>query len=436
MLLMRGASLLLCACLFLGWCPEARPQASDPSALQSKSPSGPISKDDADAETQLQRALSDAGNDRAALVRNLRTYLLRFPDSPRKAGVYRALVEACQQLRDAVCALEYSEKLIAIHPDDSEMMLLAVNLLEERADDASLTRASGYISRVLDRIEKTPPEEKPARASAAEWRQHHDQVRSSLYYLRGEIEKSRRNYDAAEGDLQKSYSLLANAAAAELLGEIAEMRNDTATAIDDYTLAFVLPQTPPATLDRRVLRMKLGNVWRRVYGTENGLGAQILATYDRLAAPAGPDSSVRNKDAKDLLAFTLRRIDGSTTSLASLKGKVIALSFWATWCGPCRELEPLFNQVAMNFGGDANVAFFSINTDEDESLVVPFVSREHWDVPVFFADGLDEFMKVTTLPTVLIVDPAGKIVYRTGGLAEGFPASLTIAVRAALSAAK
>src|ERR1700726_4788506 len=65
-----------------------------------------ISKQDADAETQLQKAIADAGNDRAALVRNLKSYLLRFPDAPRKAGIFCALVESCQQLQDPACALD------------------------------------------------------------------------------------------------------------------------------------------------------------------------------------------------------------------------------------------------------------------------------------------------------------------------------------------
>lgn len=435
---MRSARLLVCVSILLAWCPAALPQDSSPPDPQSKSASGTISKADTDAEVQLQKALSDAGNDRAALVRNLRTYLLRFPDSPRKAAVYRALIESCEQLKDNLCALEYAERLIAIHPDDSEMMLLAVGLLEDQADDASLIRASGYVSRVIDRVEKAPPEEKPARSSLAEWQDRQDQIRSSLYYMRGEIERLQRKYDAAVTDLQKSYSTRENAAAAELLGEIAEMRNDTGTAIDDYTLAFVLPQNGAgAKVDRRQVRMRLGNVWRKVYGTENGLGAQILAAYDRLAAPpAGADPSVRNKDAKDLFFFVLRRLDGTTISLAPLKGKVVVLSFWATWCGPCRDLEPLFNQVAENFSGEANIAFFAVNTDEDETLVAPFVLREKWNVPVVFADGLDDFMKVMNLPTVLILDPNGKIVYRSGGLVEGFPETLTAAIRAVLSAAK
>ena len=406
--------------------------------LQSKSNPDSIDKKDADAETELQKAISNSGNDRAALVRNLKAYLLSFPDAPRKASVFRALVEACEQLHDAACATEYAERLIAIHPDDSEMMLLAVHLLEMQGDDASLTRAAGYVGRVLDRVEKTPPEERPARSSIAEWQDRQDQLRALLYYLRGDIEKKQRTYDTSVKDLETSYAIRANAAAAELLGEIAEMHNDSASAIDEYTLAFVLPESSPAgKVDRREVRMKLGNVWKKVYGTENGLGAQILSIYDGLAAPpANANPAVRNKDAKDAFAFVLRRPDGTSLPMAPYRGKVVVLNFWATWCGPCRELEPAFNQVAKNFVEESDVAFFAVNTDEDETLVGPFLAREHWEVPVVFADGLDTFLNVSTLPTVLILDHSGKMVYRVGGFSENFPATLTAAVRAALNSGK
>ena len=167
---------------------------------------------------ELQKAIADAGNDRGALVRNLERYLQRFPDAPRKSGVYRALVEACEQLQDDACALKYSEQLIALRPDDSEIMMLAVGLLQKQGDDASLTRASGYVSRVLDRIDKTTAAEKPPRVSLAEWQQNHDELRAALYNLRGQIEKAQHDDAAAEKDLRMSYAVQRNAVAAEQLG--------------------------------------------------------------------------------------------------------------------------------------------------------------------------------------------------------------------------
>ena len=284
---------ILALASFLSFAPAAHSQETQPDANQSKAPSNTISKKDADPETELQKTIADAGNDRAALVRNLKNYLKRFPDAPRKAAVYRALIESCQQLQDNSCALDYAEQLIAVRPDDSEIMMLAVGLLQQQGDEASLTRASGYVSRVLDRVEKSAPAEKSPRMSLEDWRDNQDQLRAALYNLRGQIEKSQHDYDAAAKDLRMSYSIHPSAVAAEQLGELAEMRRDSATAIDEYILAFVLPENGPAgKVDRRDVRKKLGNVWRQVHGTEQGLGQAILATYDLLGA-AAPTANVR-----------------------------------------------------------------------------------------------------------------------------------------------
>src|SRR5215472_3201295 len=203
-----GSALLAAAAVV-----RAQTSTSKQAASQSVAASDP--KHDANAETELQKALKSAGNDRAALVRGLKDYLRRFPDAPRKAAIYRALVEACQQIRDDDCALDYSEQLIAERPDDSEMMLLAVSILQRKRDDASLIRANGYVTRVLDRVQKSLPDERPERVSLEEWQQHRDNILSQLYALRGQIEKSQRTFDAAIKDLQMSYALRPNAVAAE-----------------------------------------------------------------------------------------------------------------------------------------------------------------------------------------------------------------------------
>jgi thiol-disulfide isomerase/thioredoxin len=431
----RRFFLLLLFGVFLGaaWC--ARGQSAAPPAGGAKAPSDGISKKDADPEMELQKTIADAGNDRGALVRNLERYLQRFPDAPRKAAVIRALVESCEQVQDDACALKYSEELIALRPDDSEIMMLAVGLLQKQGDEASLTRAAGYASRVLDRIDKTTAAEKPARVSLAEWQEHHDELRAALYNLRGQIEKSQHDDAAAEKDLRMSYSVRPNAVAAEQLGEIAEIRRDYATATQEYLLAFVLPEDGPVgKVNRREVRKRLGNVWRQLHGNEQGLGEAVLAQYDLVGVTAARASpAAGNKNAKDAYAFVLRKMDGSAVPLAPLRGKVLVLSFWATWCGPCRELEPQFLQVAKNYAGNADIVFYAVNTDEDESLVAPFLSHEKWDVPVVYADGLDDFVKVQSLPTVLILDRSGKITYRINGYPpEGFAENLTNAIQAAV----
>ncbi len=432
---MRVAFAALCAALF-SFSPIALAQTSNP-ATQPTPPPDAAPKNDAAAEMALQKTLSASGSDRAALLRNLEQYLLQYPDAPRRASVYRALVEACEQLQDDACALNYSERLIAIQPDDSDMMLVAVGYLQRKGDEPSLTRAAGYITRVLDRVEKSIPEQRPARQSAAEWRERQNNYLMVLYYLRGQVENTQHDDAPAIKDLETSYSIRANGRAAELLGEIAERKNDPAKAIEEYTLAFVLPDSGPAgKVDHREVRQKLGNVWRAVHGSEQGLGEEILVAYDRLAAPpAAVFAASRNKDAKDTFAFVLRRLDGTPMSLSTVKGKVVVLSFWATWCGPCAELEPMLIQVAKTYDGNPDVAFFAVNSDEDEAQVPPFVQHVKWDIPIVYADGLDEFLTVESLPTVVVLDRDGKIVYRVGGLdLRQFSNSLNAALQNALAA--
>jgi len=192
-------------------------------------------------------------------------------------------------------------------------------------------------------------------------------------------------------------------------------------------------------VDRRDVRKKLGNLWRQAHGgSEQGLGEAVLAMYDRVGSPGPrPGAETRNPNAKDTFDFVLRKIDGSAIPLSAEKGKTLVLSFWATWCGPCRELEPEFAQVAKNYAGNPQIDFYAVNTDEDEAAVAPFLAHEKWSVPIVYADSLDIFMKVDSLPTVVIVDRAGKISYRADGfMPDGFSEALTSAIQATMAPGK
>ncbi len=387
------------------------------------------------AENALARAVEASGNDRAALVSNLEAYLKEYPDAPRKVQVYRALVEALLQLRDYERGLEYVERIIALNPEDTSMMLLAVDLLEQMADNRSLTKAVGYVTRVLDLVEKAPRGEKPPRVSPEEWELDRKRLIMSVYLIRGRLELSRRNYDAAAADLHKSYDTLPTPAAALQLGEIAEIQGDYVRAIEFYTLAFVLPEEHGLGVDRFEVRRKLGNVWQMVRGSTAGLGEHLLATYDRVHAEALEKASpARNAQAASTFDHVLRRLEGTDLRLGELKGKVVVMNFWATWCGPCRELEPLFERVQQDFEERDDVVFLAVNTDEDESRVAPYLEREPISAPVVFADGLNRFLGIGAIPTVVVFDREGRMIYRGEGFDRAnFVVDLTNAIRAALT---
>src|SRR5881396_890266 len=70
----------------------------------------------------------------------------------------------------------------------------------------------------------------------------------------------------------------------------------------------------------------------------------------------------------------LQAPDGAKASWAALKGKVVVLEFWATWCGPCIAAIPHLNELADHFK-DKPVQFIAI-TDEEEKVVAPFLKRK------------------------------------------------------------
>ena len=120
--------------------------------------------------------------------------------------------------------------------------------------------------------------------------------------------------------------------------------------------------------------------------------------------------------------------------LAAQKGKVLVVNFWATWCGPCRALEPLYEKVAAEFSADSNVLFLAANCDDDETLVAPYLEEVKPRTAVVFADGFDNLFRVEAFPTVIVLDRSGRVIYRTDGFGDSaFTTELSAAVRRALS---
>jgi thiol-disulfide isomerase/thioredoxin len=435
-LLCTLASLPLARCAATPSAQEADKKTAPPAASKSTARQNPAPKPPS-ADEELQEAIDSAGNDRVALVRNLEAFLKKYPEAQQRGRIYRALVEACSQLRDTPRATEYAERIVALSPDDMSITLLAIQLLERGGDEAGLRRATSYASRVLEFIERGT-EEKSPKISKEQWDAERNRDRTSVLLLRGRLYLKLHETVKARADFETSYGLAPNAESAERLGEIAELNKEFLGAIREYARAFALGDgSAKGGAERRAVRQKLGNVWRLAHGTDDGLGEYILRTYDELnAASSGTHPViVRNSGVKDPFEFILRRIgDGPALSLAGEKGKVLVVNFWATWCGPCRALEPIFERVAAGFGDEHDVVFLAADCDEDESLVLPFVAEMKPRTTVVFADGLDRVFAVNSFPTVLVIDRGGRIVYRAEGFGEeSFEDALKGAIRGALS---
>jgi thiol-disulfide isomerase/thioredoxin len=413
---------------------ENKPSASAPPQEQKRAPEKNSSPTKAPSATEeLQQAIASAGNDRAALVHNLEVYLVKYPDSPHRPQIYRALVEATLQLRDTARAAGYAERVVALTPEDMSITLVAIQLLQRSGDEAGVRRAISYAGRVLTFVDQTDMGGKSPKMSPEEWLKAKTRDRSSVLQLRGELYLKLKDNPAAQKDFESSYTALPTAGAAEKLGEVAEMNKDLAAAIEQYARAFALADSANPGVTRREIRQKIGNVWRSTHGSDDGLGEYLLRTYDQVSQMTSGKTR-KNSGAREVSEFTLRKApDGTPFPLASKKGEVLVVSFWATWCGPCRALEPQLERVAAHFKGNDKISFLEADCDEDESQVAAYLEEVKPQIPVVFADGLDHLFDVNSLPTVLVIDRGGKIAYRAEGFAEDtFERDLTTAANHAL----
>jgi thiol-disulfide isomerase/thioredoxin len=379
-----------------------------------------------DPEAELEEAVKSAGNDRAAFVRNLEAYLKKYPDSPRKMEIYHALVDPEIQLRENAKAIEYAEKCVAANPSDTEMMMIAANLLELQGDDAGMQRAIGYVTTVLESVQTASIDEKPARDSEADWVAEKKGAVMTLYLLRGRLELEHHATDAAIADLKASYKTEPNPGAAMKLGEIAETQKKTDDAIDQYLLAFVIPSRQGSTVELAEVRKKLGDLWLASHGNQAGLGERILAIYDKVNLTSKSSASTPNEGVKDPYAFVLSKPDATKPlAMSDERGKVVVLDFWATWCNVCRESEPMLEQVGKLFAQSKDIVFLSVNNDEDRARVAPFLEKQKMSGTVVYADGLDDLFGVHALPTIIVLDRSGRVTYRAEGVdEETFVASL------------
>ena len=425
-----AASLLFLAALASPVCGHVPPHNEKPQNPPSKS-----SAKQPSPEEQLQQAINISGNDRAALVRNLEAYLKDYPDSRQRPQIYRALVEASLQLRDDVRAAGYAERIVALNPDDISMTILTIQLLERSGDEAALRRATNYATRVLEFVERGSAGEKSPKISQEEWALEKKRDRMNILAMRGRLELKLKDTAAAQKDFEASYAILPASTAAEQLGEIAELKKDLNSAIQQYARAFALAEAATGTSSRREIRQKLGNVWRLAHGSDDGLGEYLLRIYDEISQASSAGQPRKNANAREPADFTLRKApEGTAFPLKVIKGKVLVVNFWATWCGPCHELEPSFARVAAEFLPNADVLFLAADCDEDESLVKGYLEADKFSMPVVFADGLDRFFTVNAFPTVMVIDRMGKIAYRSDGFApDSFEPNLAAAVRLALA---
>jgi thiol-disulfide isomerase/thioredoxin len=163
-----------------------------------------------------------------------------------------------------------------------------------------------------------------------------------------------------------------------------------------------------------------------------------------LILPAGPATaadppplshSLTTQPPKRAPALKLKDTDGTLHDFTQLKGKVVLVNFWATWCPPCRREMPSMQRLKDSLAGEA-FEVLAVDVGEDADTIQAFTSQ--LDTQLTFPILLDtrsramREWKVAGLPTTYLVDKQGRIVASAVGGREFDHPELVAAIRAVL----
>ncbi len=115
--------------------------------------------------------------------------------------------------------------------------------------------------------------------------------------------------------------------------------------------------------------------------------------------------------------FTLEDTEGNQVTLSALRGKVVMVNFWATWCPPCKEEMPSMDRLN-NILADEDFVMLAINADDNGRAVVPaFLEKNPHDFTVLYDDqgAVKQNYGVYKLPESFIVGKDGTIVEKVAG---------------------
>jgi thiol-disulfide isomerase/thioredoxin len=164
---------------------------------------------------------------------------------------------------------------------------------------------------------------------------------------------------------------------------------------------------------------------------------RLFRSLSLVAALLGASAAAVANDAAD---FSIRDLDNRPVSLAEHKGKVIVISFWATWCGPCKEEMPHLEKMYKAYK-DQGLVVLSISADDARTMsqVKSYIRTKGYTFPVWLdpssiAVGL--YNPGKTLPYTVVIDRSFEIAHQHTGYTPGDEVDLEERVKKLLAVAQ
>ena len=312
-------------------------------------------------------------------ILKLEELLLLKPGPVMQRYICEHLFKAAEKAKDVVRLVKYGDRLQHIDPTDVAVPARIALVLADRPDAQNRRRALGYARSAADATAAFHPMPRPLNMDPARFQGSFPEATQRQIYAK-----------------QRSLALDALGWTLCQTGNCADGETRLAQAVD---------------LDRAEGTLRHWAVALRTVGRTDE-GDRVAREAENIYA----DSIRKRLTSQPAPEFQLERLSGGRVKLSDLKGKVVLLNFWATWCGPCREEMPHLAKIYEKYR-DRGFEILAITTDEksDRPKVAPFVEKYGLTFPVLYDDGTAEAYNVNGIPATVYVDAQGRTRYQTTG---------------------
>ncbi|QOY91671.1 redoxin family protein [Paludibaculum fermentans] len=429
---------------------QSKPPAKAPSArkaekaepAQQPEPAEKQADDPAARENQeLERSLGESGGSPVEYTRALERHLKKYPDSARRQEIIRVLAQAAVENRDKARLVLYGVPAIESGARGGAILDNVTRTLLDRDDKESAEKALKYSRMLVEMVSdqrKSQLESKEPGSGRGRRLDETEYALTRAYTFEARALSNLARFDEALEAARKGWAVCPTAENAFERARLLEKAGKPKDALESLAEALALNDERTAPTDAAKEGARLGELSKKAFGDENGFGAVALAAYQRVGqATTARQARLKQFDpnfgAKAPADFTLGGVSGEPVSITSLKGKVVILDFWATWCGPCRAQHPLYEQAKLRFKDNPDVIFLNVSTDEDRGAVKPFLEAQKWKGQFLYEDGLAVLLRINSIPTTVILDRQGAVVSRMNGyIADRFVDMLSDRIRDAL----
>ena len=405
--------------------------------------------------------VEDAAAQRKAVMQAV-AYFDRVPAEARDEAYYTAFLEACRILKEDARAAALTTEAAAKFPRGRIAQKVALDAAQAEPDPAKqVAMLDAWLADFGDNVS---------------WSEiaSHDRLRTIIDHPEiFDVARLRDAADQAEQREKRFIEMFGQPVRYVLLTvEIADalVQRDPALALV-YTrkgLSFIQEQWPAAEADFESLRFRLWpglmsahvalEQWPAARAVGDALSREVdaerlLLTPDKEAAfrrtyasaldrtggadearrqrelAADPEAARRAREERarrELLAgeqrrpapaFALKDLSGKTIRSEDFRGRVLVLTLWATWCGPCvRELDEL-KASFVKHGSNPKVAFAAVSIDSDKDVVPPFVAERGYAFPILLSDGTVEApFGAQSIPRLFVIDRKGLIRFEATGM--------------------